>query len=196
NRRLDVIKSAPGWVEELASESEADVKADREPLPRDLRELQDETIEAIRSRHHTEMETAAHNLKQDFDKATRELKKEVKRFGREMNQAEDEFIMDSGQEGFDALKGLDLGLKDKSEGVKTHVEHAEDSVIDEVKAGAQRMSSFMKGSVDSVKKTVGLGGANDQTSAKNKRQYGDMRDDKIKQKVKNVDDNVDSDRGA
>ncbi|KAK5808154.1 hypothetical protein F5H01DRAFT_416823 [Linnemannia elongata] len=50
--KKDTIKSAPQWRDENATESEADVKADREPLPSNMHELQRESVEAIRSKHH------------------------------------------------------------------------------------------------------------------------------------------------
>ncbi|CAO3572641.1 unnamed protein product [Mortierella alpina] len=197
HKKMDVIKSAPGWQEELASESEAYVKADREPLPRDIHALQHESVKAIQEKHHNSMETAAQTLKHDFDKATRELNKEVKRFGQEMGQTKEHLkhgLKDKGEEGFKTMKGFER----KAEGVKTHIEHSEDSVMDEVKAGAQRMTNFMKESLDTVKKTVGLGATNGtSTSGKGQHQRGkDMHEGNIKQKVKNVDDKVDSDRGA
>ncbi|KAG0233607.1 hypothetical protein BGW41_001425 [Actinomortierella wolfii] len=46
----DEIKSAPGWREENATEAEADVKADREPLPKDVEELQHESIENLKAK--------------------------------------------------------------------------------------------------------------------------------------------------
>ncbi|KAF9159312.1 hypothetical protein DFQ26_006711 [Actinomortierella ambigua] len=44
------LKSAPGWKEENATDSEADVKADREPLPKNVKELQSESIQNLRSK--------------------------------------------------------------------------------------------------------------------------------------------------
>ncbi|KAF9941631.1 hypothetical protein BGZ75_003464 [Mortierella antarctica] len=198
HKKMDVIKSAPGWQEELASESEADVKADREPMPRDIHQLQYESVKAIREKHHSSMEDAAQTLKHDFDKAARELNKEVKRFGQEMGQTKDQLkneFKNKGEEGFKTMKGFER----KVEGVKTHMEHSEDSVMDEVKAGAQRMTNFMKESLDTVKKTVGLGAASGTSTTEKSQQYRgskSMQEDKIKQKVKNVDDKVDNDRGA
>ncbi|CAG8530968.1 9691_t:CDS:2 [Paraglomus occultum] len=46
---IRAIKHAPGWKEELASESEAAVKADRGPDPDSVKVLQDETIRAMHS---------------------------------------------------------------------------------------------------------------------------------------------------
>ncbi|KAG0002819.1 hypothetical protein BGZ80_002046 [Entomortierella chlamydospora] len=43
--RKDIIKDAPGWDAKKATESEADVKADRQRLPKDMKQLQEETIE-------------------------------------------------------------------------------------------------------------------------------------------------------
>ncbi len=197
---MDVIKSAPGWQEELASESEADVKADREPMPRDIHQLQHESVKAIRDKHHNNnnsMEDVAQTLKQDFDKATRELNKEVKKFGQEMGQTKEHLkheFQSKTEEGFKTMKGFER----KAEGFKTHMEHSEDSVMNEVKAGAQRMTNFMKESLDTVKKTVGLGSTNGPSTTGNTQQYRgkNMHEGNIKQKVKNVDDKVDSDRGA
>ncbi|KAG0279016.1 hypothetical protein BGZ95_002530 [Linnemannia exigua] len=49
--RKDMIKSAPLWKDENATESEADVKADREPLPHNVHELQRESIKVLQSKH-------------------------------------------------------------------------------------------------------------------------------------------------
>lgn len=49
---MDTIKSAPLWRDENATESEADVKADREPLPSNMDELQRESVEHIWSKYH------------------------------------------------------------------------------------------------------------------------------------------------
>ncbi|KAF9121594.1 hypothetical protein BGW39_010410 [Mortierella sp. 14UC] len=51
NAKKDTIKSAPLWRDENATESEADVKADREPLPGSMHELQRESIAAILAKH-------------------------------------------------------------------------------------------------------------------------------------------------
>ncbi|KAF9306157.1 hypothetical protein BGZ74_007359 [Mortierella antarctica] len=47
NFKKDTLKSAPGWDGDNATESEADVKADREPLPKDVEELQKNSIESL-----------------------------------------------------------------------------------------------------------------------------------------------------
>ncbi|KAF9909699.1 hypothetical protein EC991_008178 [Linnemannia zychae] len=47
NAKKDMIKSAPLWKDENATESEADIKADREPLPANVHELQRESVEAL-----------------------------------------------------------------------------------------------------------------------------------------------------
>ncbi|KAF9140215.1 hypothetical protein BGX30_006885 [Mortierella sp. GBA39] len=60
--KKDTIKSAPLWRDENATESEADVKADRETLPSDLHELQRESIETIRSKYNdSKMSGSSHD---------------------------------------------------------------------------------------------------------------------------------------
>ncbi|KAG0261046.1 hypothetical protein BG011_001404 [Mortierella polycephala] len=178
--KKDMIKSAPGWDSDLASESEADVKADRDPLPRNVAELQRETIEVIR-----EKDSVANNMK-EFDQATNKLEEEVHRVGQEMNlhgknimKGMDHMV----EEAFDVLKELERFPKN----AKNRFEYTEDEVVEDVKDGTQKVGHFMKETLDSVKRTVGLG-TEDMTD--------EMNANKIKKKVKNVDDKVDSDRGA
>ncbi|KAF9313140.1 hypothetical protein BG003_005603 [Podila horticola] len=47
NFQKDILKTAPGWDDDNATESEADVKADREPLPKNVEELQKESVENL-----------------------------------------------------------------------------------------------------------------------------------------------------
>ncbi|KAG0034616.1 hypothetical protein BGZ81_003929 [Podila clonocystis] len=47
NFHKDTLKTAPGWDDDNATESEADVKADREPLPKNVEELQRESVESL-----------------------------------------------------------------------------------------------------------------------------------------------------
>src|SRR5690606_5089756 len=116
--KKDVIKSAPGWDSDLASESEADVKADRDPLPRNVAELQRETVEVIR-----EKDNGASNIK-EFDQATTELEEEIQRVGQEINQrgknirkGMDHMV----DEAFDVLKELERFPKN----MKDRVEYTE-----------------------------------------------------------------------
>ncbi|KAF9345114.1 hypothetical protein BGX26_003513 [Mortierella sp. AD094] len=44
---MDVMKNAPGWDALNATESEADVKADRERYPKNMKQLQEETIKIM-----------------------------------------------------------------------------------------------------------------------------------------------------
>ncbi|KAI7816609.1 hypothetical protein BC939DRAFT_468584 [Gamsiella multidivaricata] len=178
NNKKDVIKSAPGWSPEKATESEADVKADREPSPSNIRELQEETIEII-----VEKEDSNGNI---FEKTTQKLKHTIEEVEDSGGRAEENMVK-NGEKVIEKMAhraeevGAALG---KTTGtVKNRVEYAEDSVKHEVKTGAQKVSEFVKESIDSVKKTVGLGGNGSTT-------------EKIKQKVKKADDRVDSDRGA
>ncbi|KAF9190979.1 hypothetical protein BGZ51_007997 [Haplosporangium sp. Z 767] len=179
--KKDVIKSAPEWNPDLASESEADVKADRDPMPRNVAELQRETVEVIRER-----DSVAGNLK-EFDEATSELEKEVHRVGQEVSQRGEKIMkgMDHMvEEAYDVLKGLGGISRDANNGV----EHTEDVdiMMDDVKNGAQEPGHFMKETPESAKRPGGLGGAE-----------GTMGN-KVRKEIKNVnvDDKVDSDRGA
>ncbi|KAF9365523.1 hypothetical protein BGX34_009666 [Mortierella sp. NVP85] len=166
NKEKNVIKSAPGWNPDLATESEADVKADRDPLPKNIKELQKETIEVIiENQGGNKVKQAAERISEKFEKFEDKLEKNIEEKGekaveRLARRAE--------------AAGTTLGTATGT--IKGRAEHVEETVVDEVKSGAHKVSSFVKGSLDSVKKTVGLGGP--------------------KQKVKNVDDKVDSDRGA
>ncbi|KAG0040742.1 hypothetical protein BGZ82_010560 [Podila clonocystis] len=47
NFQKDTLKTAPGWDDDNATESEADIKADREPLPKNVAELQKESVENL-----------------------------------------------------------------------------------------------------------------------------------------------------
>ncbi|GBC08191.1 hypothetical protein RclHR1_07960007 [Rhizophagus clarus] len=44
-----ILKSAPGWNELLASDSEAMIKAEREPDPLSFKDLQNESVRALNS---------------------------------------------------------------------------------------------------------------------------------------------------
>ncbi|KZP22732.1 hypothetical protein FIBSPDRAFT_1043329 [Athelia psychrophila] len=48
------IKSAPGWNENLASSSEAYIKADKHPHDETIEDLQRETVEYVHTRHSPE----------------------------------------------------------------------------------------------------------------------------------------------
>ena len=65
----DSLKSAPGWNNDNATESEADVKADREPLPKSLEELQKESVENLHGSKsgQKQHDSATHAKAQDVD---------------------------------------------------------------------------------------------------------------------------------
>ncbi|KAF9351236.1 hypothetical protein BGX26_010716 [Mortierella sp. AD094] len=72
--KKDVIKNAPGWNAENATDSEADVKADRERLPKNMEQLQEETIEFV-----SESELKIDG--QPVRRATERLNKKLEKFG-------------------------------------------------------------------------------------------------------------------
>ncbi|KAG0341660.1 hypothetical protein BG000_008350 [Podila horticola] len=47
NFQKDILKTAPGWDDDNATESEADVKADRESQPKSVEMLQRESVERL-----------------------------------------------------------------------------------------------------------------------------------------------------
>jgi molecular chaperone GrpE (heat shock protein) len=169
-----VLKSAPGWSSDKATESEADVKADREPLPKNVRELQKETVEIIVESEGfsvhgggSKVKEAAEKLGQRFEKLEDRLEKNIEEKG---EKAVEKLARRA------EAAGTTLGTATGT--IKGKADRAEDAVVHEVKSGAEKVSSFVKG----VKKTVGLGSA--------------ASEENIKKRAKGVDDHVDGDRGA
>ncbi|KAG0203964.1 hypothetical protein BGX28_003932 [Mortierella sp. GBA30] len=62
-KESELLKHAPGWKHENASESEASIKADREPQPETLEYLQDETTKHLKNLSGMSM----HEPKEDFE---------------------------------------------------------------------------------------------------------------------------------
>ncbi|KAI1300848.1 hypothetical protein EDD11_005938 [Mortierella claussenii] len=185
--KKDPIKSAPGWNPDNATESEAEVKADREPMPSHVKELQDETVETIIEKHG---ETFRHSrtvgkdgvTTEDLHIKVEELEDELgQKLGKDMN-GKGEKIIDKwahrAQEAGEKLGKTTGAVKGRVDHAEGRIEDAGDTVVDEVKLRAQKVTSFVKDSLDSVKKTVGLNGK--ETAKKTK-------------KTKHGDDRVDSD---
>ncbi|KAF9101016.1 hypothetical protein BGX27_000133 [Mortierella sp. AM989] len=138
-KKIDVIKHAPGWDPTKATESEADVKADRDPLPRDIKELQEETIKIV-------YEEFPDVDGQPVRRATEELNKKLEKFGDKIGKdisvdAEkgEEVVEDLAHQAQKA--GAKLGKVTGT--VKGKVDRAEDIVTEE-------MTEF----VQSVKKKI------------------------------------------
>ncbi|KAG0057454.1 hypothetical protein BGZ83_010022 [Gryganskiella cystojenkinii] len=140
NFKKDQLKSAPGWREEDASESEADIKADREPLPRGIKELQKESIETLEE-HKNQGKTVEGFG--SFNKAVNDFRHE---FEKKVESTEDGIHVQG--------KKVVKEMKHKTEAWKNSAEHEADSIKDEIKSGAKKVSSFM----DSVKRSLHLDG--------------------------------------
>ncbi|KAF9365092.1 hypothetical protein BGX34_011432 [Mortierella sp. NVP85] len=144
----------------IATENEADVKADRDPLPKNVEELQKETIEVIiENQGGNKVKQAAERISEKFEKLKEKLEKNIEEKGEKAMEK-----LTHRAEATGTILSTATGI------IKGRAEHVGETVVDE-------------GSLDSVKKTVGLGSPK-------------ATEEKIKQKVKDVDGKVDSDRGA
>ncbi|KAG0054302.1 hypothetical protein BGZ83_011507 [Gryganskiella cystojenkinii] len=237
-----VIKHAPGWKHENASDSEASVKADREPHAPNVKHLQNETVDHL----HGDGDTLLHDLKekaqavgynvaqagkeyahkaqdmgenlsqsgQKYLNQTKEevqhlsektsnqsqevaqkvkteagkvTEKDISREGRKLadqvkNEAENVKI--SGKGYVDRAKTEVKEIRDKSLSpeskdyafkVEQEAKQTGDSVLDGVKAGAQKMSSMLKGSMETAKKAVGMDGNSNSNSNNNNNSNGNYK---------------------
>ncbi|KAG0318174.1 hypothetical protein BGZ99_005820 [Dissophora globulifera] len=181
-RKVDVFKTAPGWDPLMATESEADVKADREGLPKNMKQFQRRTIELLHEMHGIN-EKASKASKSTTPNGVKHIEKKI---DYTFDLLEDELgsnskVLKKGEEVVDNIvhraqeAGANLGetagtVKDKVGQADMHW-----------KAG-ETVSEFVKDSIQTVKKTMGLSGS--------------QTEEKIKKKGKNVDDKMDTDRGA
>ncbi|GJJ76236.1 hypothetical protein EMPS_08595 [Entomortierella parvispora] len=92
NYKREFLKSAPGWNEDNASESEADIKADREPLPKDMKDLQRESVQQLED-HKNEgkvvegfgsFSKAVNDFRHDFEQGVGSAEKKVHQKGEEV----------------------------------------------------------------------------------------------------------------
>ncbi|KAF8929264.1 hypothetical protein BGZ47_001173 [Haplosporangium gracile] len=183
----ELIKHAPGWKHENASESEASVKADREPHSRDVSRMQDETVQHLKrgeegfidnvkaktsetaEEYVNKAKSAGQHAKEEYgDKAkkagqeakdktqamgskmsdqAKKVGEEAKSMGSKASEYGGEYVDQAKKAGEKYLKGDDIGGRAKSEAT-----HAQGMVKD----GAQKVSDFVKSTVDSAKKAVGM----------------------------------------
>ncbi|KAF9156899.1 hypothetical protein BG015_010834 [Linnemannia schmuckeri] len=216
----ELIKHAPGWKHENASESEASVKADREPHSRDVSHMQDETVKHLKrgeedfvdnlkakasdtaeeyvnkaksvgsqvsnygGEYVDKASQAGQHAKEEYGdkakKAGQEAKEEVgdktqamgskmsdqakkvgeeaKSMGSKASEYGGEYVDQAKKAGEKYLKGEDIGGRAKSEAT-----HAQGMVKD----GAQKVSDFVKSTVDSAKKAVGMDSNSSSSSSSN-----------------------------
>lgn len=106
-----MLKHAPGWKRENASDSEASVKADREPHPPNVEHMQNETVK---------------HLKNDRGSpSVQELKEEAEQKGKEfLNKAKDQ----TQQKEESVIDGVKTGAQKVSDFVKESVDSAKKAV--------------------------------------------------------------------
>ncbi|KAF9203730.1 hypothetical protein BGZ49_006111 [Haplosporangium sp. Z 27] len=140
NLKKNIIKDAPGWDDENATASEADVKADRQRLPRSIEELQKETIKIVIESDFPEVD--GQPVKIATEKLNIELGKVGDKIGKDISvdsEKSEEVVENLAHRAQEA--GAKLG--EVTGTVKGKVEYAEEVVTEEV-------SNLM----DSVKKNI------------------------------------------
>ncbi|KAF9350236.1 hypothetical protein BGX26_011550 [Mortierella sp. AD094] len=133
----DAIKHAPGWKNENASESEASVKADREAHPPSTEHLQRESVEHLKSYG----DHAIHDLKNKAQAVEENVSKNAKEYA---NKAKKE------------AENVSENAKEYADKAKKEAEKSSETLVDGVKSGAEKVTQFVKESVDSAKKAVGM----------------------------------------
>ncbi|KAI8595490.1 hypothetical protein EDD21DRAFT_391099 [Dissophora ornata] len=174
----DLMKHAPGWKHENASDSEASIKADREPQPKNVEDLQKETVEHLKqdgSNTTGDLKNKAEALSEDLSKQAKEYANKAKAAGENLVEQSKEYAQKAKVEGEKmtenmpgmeakeyAKKARDMGEDASKQGLeyaekaKEEAQRTGESVVDGVKSGAEKMSQFVKESVDSAKKAVGM----------------------------------------
>ncbi|KAG0264368.1 hypothetical protein BG011_006974 [Mortierella polycephala] len=142
----ELLKNAPGWRHEDASESEASVKADREPAFRNVQDLQDETAEHMkRNGSHSSnttvdsMKDAANNMKDKVSQKSKEYTEKGKEYYEKTK-------VEAGEVTEDILQGR----------AKINASPKDESVLGSVKAEAQKAKEHAQESFESAKKAVGM----------------------------------------
>ncbi|KAF9962799.1 hypothetical protein BGZ65_007891 [Modicella reniformis] len=143
----DIVKNAPGWKHENASQSEANVKADRAPHPSDLRTLQDESVEHLKnifssSSSQSATQTAkeaVNDLKNKAQSMGENLSQKAKGVGENMVENTMGTTRTAGE--YATKQGKEMADKSKMEAerVKKGVEEKGESWKDSVKSGAEKV---------------------------------------------------------
>jgi len=203
------MKHAPGWKHENASESEASVKADREPHSRDVSHMQDDTVKHLKRGEEDlvdNLKTKATETAQEYMDKAKSMGSQVSDYGGEYvdkakqagQQAKEEYggkIQKASQQAKEEVadktqamgskmsdQAKKVGEEAKSMGTKAseyggeYVDQAkkagekylkEEDYVERAKSeasnaqgmmkdGAQKVSDFVKSTVDSAKKAVGM----------------------------------------
>ncbi|KAF9080872.1 hypothetical protein BGX23_001561, partial [Mortierella sp. AD031] len=99
-QKEELMRHAPGWKRENASESEASVKADREPYTQDVSHMQNETVKHLKNGE----ENAVDNLKTRAAEITKEYVDKAKSMGSQVSDQGDQVIDKARQAGEEAKK--------------------------------------------------------------------------------------------
>lgn len=145
-----VIKHAPGWKHEQASESEANVKADREPHPRNIEHLQNETIDHLHGDGDTllkDMKEKAQAVGRNVAKASKECTDKVHDMGEGLSKDSRQYLNKANKEaknlGEMASKQAEGGQGRKwTEQIKDEAENAKlsgEGYVDRAKTQAKEM---------------------------------------------------------
>ncbi|KAF9354182.1 hypothetical protein BGX34_011174 [Mortierella sp. NVP85] len=162
----DLLKHAPGWKHENASQSEANVKADREPAPSNVQSMQKDSVEHLKgkaddmSRSATSamegVKNKAQAMSENMSGQSQEYARKAVEVGENMVENVSETTRGAGE--YAAKQGREMSEKAKTEASKAKkgAEAAGENMMGSVKAGAEKVSQFVKESVDSAKKAVGM----------------------------------------
>ncbi|KAF9307889.1 hypothetical protein BGZ91_008117 [Linnemannia elongata] len=211
----ELIKHAPGWKHENASESEASVKADREPYAQDVSHMQHETVKHLKRGE----EDFVDNLKTKATETAQEVMDKAKSMGSQASDYGGEYVDKAQQAGQyakeeygDKAKKAHQQAKeevgDKSQALGSKLSDQAKKVGEEAKSmgskaseyggeyvdqakkagakylkkedqfeqasnaqgmmkdGAQKVSDFVKSTVESAKKAVGMDNSSSGTNTK------------------------------
>ncbi|KAF9902792.1 hypothetical protein EC991_004527 [Linnemannia zychae] len=175
----ELMKHAPGWKHENASDSEAIVKADREPHPKDVSDMQHETVKHLKKDEGDFID----NLKTKATETAKEIADKAKSMSSHTSSQGGEYLDKAKRAGQEAKREfgdnaksvsdqggdyVDQAKRAGNEAKKIGEEHLSESDYVErakkeannaqgmMKDGAQKVSDFVKNTVDSAKKAVGM----------------------------------------
>ncbi|KAG0223742.1 hypothetical protein B0O80DRAFT_432967 [Mortierella sp. GBAus27b] len=173
-RERDAIKHAPGWRHEDASESEANVKADREPPPQDVKSMQHESVKHLKDRASGD-ELSSSATTAATTQAIHDLKNKAQSLGEDLSGMGHEYAQKARGVGEKVAENVTQATTAAGDYAGKHGQEFSDktkeavrpttgpgagtgeNVMGSVKSGAEKVGRFVKESVDSAKKAVGMG---------------------------------------
>ncbi|GJJ78756.1 hypothetical protein EMPS_11115 [Entomortierella parvispora] len=151
-----VIKHAPGWKQEDASESEANVKADREPHPRNVEHLQRETVDHLHGDGDTlltDMKERAQVIGKNIAKASKEYSDKAQGVGDSLTEEGREYLKVAKNEArhlgeMASKQGPDYAQKAKSRAEKMASQEDGQKWAEQIKDQAENAKLSGEGYVD------------------------------------------------